>query len=172
MKFDEKYNVNGATKYVVVLGTRYRVTDDPAKAQRRPMKEAIFNDEEPLMPIGGTEKEQMDIIVKKLFEIVRQDKFDYDKEDVDIRKMFINERVKIRSFLTKTLNRLRHFYWYVQPRFVEEQEFKLLQNAWYEIQSLIIREAAVTIMIRKDMDNEEDLAKDMKARAEKIENVS
>ena len=94
------------------------MTDILTRAQSQAMSAAIFNEDEPLLNIGGSD--QVDYIIKRLFEIVRQDKFDYDKEDADIQKMFINERNRVRSLMVKTYNLLERFHQNIDPSTVEK----------------------------------------------------
>ena len=64
MKFDEKYKSIGVTEYVVMMGNNYRVTDDPASEQRQHIKATIFNDDEPMLNIGGDVGHQSEYVIK------------------------------------------------------------------------------------------------------------
>ena len=115
----------------------------------------------------------MEYIIKKgFFKIAKQGKFNYDKEIEDIRKMFIKEREKVRLLLIKTYNRLKRFHWNIEPSTVEKSEVDCLQDIHYEVQMLVVMEAALTILIRKDIDNNEDLLEDRMHRGEEIHRVN
>ena len=74
--------------------------------------------------------------------------------------------------MVRTYNQLERFHRNIKPVTVEKTEVVCLQDIQYEVQILVVMEAALTILIWKDIKNNADLLEDRRDRTAIIERVN